>query len=406
VRDVLLGELFDRSLVGRASTPALDVDVAGGIRTLTFGEIDARAARMAHVLTARGIGQGDRVAVYLANRLEFIDLFLACLRIGAPFVPVNILYRGREIGHMLQDADPRVVVTAAAARDLFPAGIAVVDVDELSREADRAPAAPRRPALAGHPAALVYTSGTTGRSKGAVLSHDNFAANTAAIVSSWRITDADRYLAVLPLFHVHGLGNGVCAWLASGCRMRLVERFDHQRAAALFEAFQPTLFFGVPTIYLRLLDLPSDVARRIGERARLFVSGSAPLPPRVFESFRERFGHPILERYGMSETLMLISNPYDGERRPGTVGVPLPGVSVRLVNADGEEAGEAQIGRVEVRGANVFREYWRNWRSDRRTATTRCAGARAISSSRAASTSTRARSRNCCSNCQASPKRR
>jgi malonyl-CoA/methylmalonyl-CoA synthetase len=175
---------------------------------------------------------------------------------------------------------------------------------------------------------------------------------------------------VLPLFHVHGLGNGVCAWLASGCRMRLVERFDHQRAAALFEAFQPTLFFGVPTIYLRLLDLPSDVAQRIGERTRLFVSGSAPLPSRVFDAFRDRFGHSILERYGMSETLMLISNPYDGERRPGTVGFPLPGVSVRLVNDDGEqigkkadkeaEAGEGQIGRIEVRGANVFREYWRN----------------------------------------------
>jgi malonyl-CoA/methylmalonyl-CoA synthetase len=210
------------------------------------------------------------------------------------------------------------------------------------------------------PAAIVYTSGTTGRSKGAVLSHNNFLANTTSIVSCWRITDRDRYLAVLPLFHVHGLGNGVCSWLASGCRMRLVDRFDHRRAAELFETFEPTLFFGVPTIYVRLLDLPSDVARRIGERARLFVSGSAPLPPQVFDAFHERFGHTILERYGMSETLMLVSNPYEGERRAGTVGRPLPGVSIRLVDASGAPAGCGDVGSVQVRGSNVFQSYWRN----------------------------------------------
>jgi len=179
-------------------------------------------------------------------------------------------------------------------------------------------------------------------------------------VSCWRISEQDRYLAVLPLFHVHGLGNGVCSWLGSGCRMRLVERFDHRRAAELFETFEPTLFFGVPTIYVRLLDLPIETAQRIGGRARLFVSGSAPLPAHVFETFHTRFGHSILERYGMSETLMLISNPYEGERRPGTVGRPLPGVSVRLMTASGTIAGPGDVGRVQVRGSNVFRSYWRN----------------------------------------------
>jgi malonyl-CoA/methylmalonyl-CoA synthetase len=192
-----------------------------------------------------------------------------------------------------------------------------------------------------------------------VLSHNNFAANAVNLVTCWRITSDDRYLAVLPLFHVHGLGNGVTSWLVSGCRMRLVERFEAHRAASLFEEFRPTLFFGVPTIYVRLLELPAAAARGIGERARLFVSGSAPLPAHVHEAFRERFGHTILERYGMSETLMLISNPYEGDRRAGTVGLPLPGVSVRLGSSDGSVPAE-ETAPVLVRGPNVFSGYWRN----------------------------------------------
>jgi malonyl-CoA/methylmalonyl-CoA synthetase len=355
--------LFDQSLIARAERPALDVEQAdGSIRTLTFGEIDARAARTAHALAGRGISPGDRVAVYLANRLEFIDLFLACLRLGALLVPMNVLYRQREIAHIIDDAQPALTVAdTAMTHAAFTAAAHVVDVEELSREADAAPAASNRRPLDGDmPAAIVYTSGTTGRSKGAVLTQANFAANSTAIVSAWEITEADRYLAVLPLFHVHGLGNGLCAWLASGCRMRLAERFDAGRAATIFEEFRPTLFFGVPTIYVRLLELPADTARRVGQRARLFVSGSAPLPAHVFEAFRTAFGHAILERYGMSETLMLVSNPYRGERRPGAVGLPLPGVSVRLVRHDGERAGEGEVGEVEVRGANVFHGYWRN----------------------------------------------
>jgi malonyl-CoA/methylmalonyl-CoA synthetase len=195
--------------------------------------------------------------------------------------------------------------------------------------------------------------------KGAVLSHGNLAANAANLVAAWRITSADRYLAVLPLFHVHGLGNGVGAWLASGCLMRLEERFEHERAAAVFEAFRPTLFFGVPTVYVRLLETPEDAARRIGARMRLFVSGSAPLPAHVFEAFRATFGHAILERYGMTETLMIASNPYDGERRPGTVGQPLPGVGTRIVDAQGGDVGDGEVGELLVRGPAVFPGYWR-----------------------------------------------
>jgi len=359
---MLLTDVFDMSLVGSAGVPALDVDAPDGtVRTLTFGDLDERASRMAHALRARGVAPGDRVAVHLANRVEFIDLFLACLRLGALFVPVNVLYRTREIAHIMADADPRVVVAAASTAGLFPAESPVIDVEALTSDASQAPS--DRVTRSGHgedPAVIIYTSGTTGRAKGAVLSHNNFLSNVANIVTCWQITHGDRYLAVLPLFHVHGLANGVCAWLASGCRMRLVERFDRDRARSLFDEFQPTLFFGVPTIYVRLLEIDEQDARRFGGRARLFVSGSAPLPAQVFEAFRERYGHAILERYGMSEALMLVSNPYAGERRPGTVGTPLPGVVARLVDSSGHDVVGAEPGEVVVRGPNVFSGYWRN----------------------------------------------
>src|SRR5688572_18137416 len=320
---MLLGDLFDLSLRGRADAVGLVHEGADGtLNELTFGELRERADRLATALRHRGLVPGDRVAVYLANRVEFVDVFLACVRAGLVLVPINILYREREIAHIVADSEPRLVVTTSGNEGLFPAGSEVVTIDDLVADAMRDSGEYHRPPIDGDaPVAIVYTSGTTGRSKGAVLSHNNFAANATSLVTCWRITSDDRYLAALPLFHVHGLGNGVCSWLLSGCRMRLVERFDVQRAEPLFDSFRPTLFFGVPTIYVRLLELPPDAARVIGQRARLFVSGSAPLPAHVHEAFRERFGHTILERYGMSETLMLMSNPYEGERRAGTVGL-------------------------------------------------------------------------------------
>jgi malonyl-CoA/methylmalonyl-CoA synthetase len=209
------------------------------------------------------------------------------------------------------------------------------------------------------PAGIIYTSGTTGTSKGAVLTHNNFAANAMNLTACWQITGADRFLLALPLFHVHGLGNGLHTWLISGCRMRLLERFEHQKAAAEFLDFRPTLFFGVPAIYVRLLDIPVEQARQIGAQIRLFVSGSAPLPAQIFEEFHARFGHTILERYGMSENLMNMSNPYIGERRPGSVGFPLPGVSVRLLDPDGRPVADGETGEVYLKGPNVFPGYWR-----------------------------------------------
>jgi malonyl-CoA/methylmalonyl-CoA synthetase len=165
-------------------------------------------------------------------------------------------------------------------------------------------------------------------------------------------------LLTLPLFHVHALGNGLHCWMLSGCRMRLLERFEHQNAAAEFLDFQPTLFFGVPTIYTRLLQTKAETARAIGQHMRLFVSGSAPLPAQVLEDFHALFGHTILERYGMTETLMNLSNPYAGERRPGSIGFPLPGVSVRLVNTEGQAVTPGETGEIWLKGPNVFAGYW------------------------------------------------
>src|SRR5262249_25130294 len=182
----------------------------------------------------------------------------------------------------------------------------------------------------------------------AILTHNNFAANALNLLTCWQITERDRFLLALPLFHVHALGNGLHCWLTSGCRMRLLERFEHQTATAQFLDFRPTLFFGVPTAYVRMLQTPPEAARVIGNRMRLFVSGSAPLPAQVLEEFRALFGHIILERYGMTETLMNISNPYAGERRPGSVGLPLPGISAKLIE-----------GELYIKGPNVFPGYWR-----------------------------------------------
>ena len=329
-----LRQLFDVSLVNRRDVTGLEW--AGD--ECTFGEIDARSNRLANALKAAGLKQGDRVCVYLANRIELIDIFLACVKLGLIFVPVNILYREREISHILSDAEPARMITES---DL-PALAA-----EASRQSDRLEATP----LEGDtPAALVYTSGTTGTSKGAIITHNNFASNAVNLTACWQITDRDRFLLALPLFHVHALGNGLHCWLVSGCRMRLLERFDHRTAADTFLDFQPTLVFGVPTMYVRLLETPAEAAREIGRRMRLFVSGSAPLAAQILEEFREKFGHTILERYGMTETMMNISNPYAGERRPGSVGFPLPGISLRIDESTGE---------VQLKGPNVFAGYWR-----------------------------------------------
>ena len=360
---VNLTSLFDASLIGRASRIGLEYTGADSRpATLTFGELDARANRMAHELAARGMTRGDRLCVHLANRVEFIDLYLACTRLGVIFVPANVLYRERELRHIIGDAQPRAVISTSGSEAAQASSVPVWMIEELCAAAElRELTRPGVSLTGSDPALIVYTSGTTGAAKGAVLTHDNLCANAMTLTAAWRITDADRYLAVLPLFHVHGLGNGVHCWLASGCLMRLLERFDQRTALAELREFKPSLFFGVPTIYVRLLDasvIPESDATSIGAAARLFVSGSAPLPAHVHQAFQQKFGHTILERYGMSEALMILGNPYDGERRAGTVGPPLAGVVARLVGEDGAEAGDDDVGEVEIRSPHLFSEYW------------------------------------------------
>jgi len=347
-----LAQLFDLSLLGRRNTPALEYHGA----TYTFGDIDVRSNRLAQLLALRGLHTGDRLCVYLANCIEMIDLYLACVKLGVIFVPINILYRDREMTHILTDADPAAVVSCSE----FSSPVPIWNPSDLAHQAAALPSDRPQVHLDGDaPAGIIYTSGTTGTSKGAVLTHNNFAANAMNLVSCWQISSDDRFLLGLPLFHVHGLGNGLHCWLVSGCRMRLLERFDHQKAVSEFLDFCPTLFFGVPAIYVRLLDIPAEQARQIGAAMRLFVSGSAPLPAQVFEEFQALFGHTILERYGMSETIMNISNPYLGERRPGSIGFPLPGVSVRLLDHEGRPVADGETGEVYLKGPNVFPGYWR-----------------------------------------------
>jgi malonyl-CoA/methylmalonyl-CoA synthetase len=314
----------------------------------TFGEIDARSNRMARALTSRGLAKGDRLCVYLANAIEMIDLYLACIKLGVIFVPINILYRDREMSHILSDAEPRLLVTSAEIPALL-AEAAMQSSESL----------PETGLGEDDTAALVYTSGTTGVSKGAMLTHQNFAVNGSNLIQAWKITSEDRFLLAPPLFHVHALGNGLHCWLMTGCRTRLLERFDHTSALSHFLDFKPTLFFGVPAMYVRLLDTPPEKAREIGRRMRLFVCGSAPLPAQILEEFHTLFGHTILERYGMTETLMNISNPYEGERRPGSIGLPLPGVVVKIIGPEGNPMPDGETGELWLKGPNVFAGYWK-----------------------------------------------
>jgi malonyl-CoA/methylmalonyl-CoA synthetase len=344
--------LFDLSLVGRKDKAALEF----GNEAFTFGEMDERSNKMARLLLDKGLLVGDRLCIYLENCVEIMDLFIACAKTGIIFVPINILYKEREIGHILKDAEPKLLI----ANGEVPGGFNCWQLTHLIAEVkDHSSDRINVRTTGDSAAAIVYTSGTTGTSKGAILTHNNFIANGLNLVTCWQITEDERLLLPLPLFHVHALANGLHVWLMSGCMMRLLVRFEHQKAAQAFLSFKPTLFFGVPTVYIRLLDQPDDIAQQLGAFMRLFVCGSAPLPGHVLEAFKDKYRHVILERYGMTETLMNISNPYIGERRAGTVGFPLPGISAKIMRHDGTAAGIDEEGEVYIKGPNVFAGYWK-----------------------------------------------
>jgi len=357
---VNLNDLFDLALKGCAKQSALEYQGS----SFTFEDLDVRSNQWANQLRESGFERGDRLAVYLPNCVELLDAYLACVKSGIIFTPINVLYRGREIEHIVGDAEPRALLTNRELAANAPGGSNVWCVEDLNSQVEQRPAGFSAEGVEGDSlAALVYTSGTTGRSKGAALTHNNFAANATALNTCWRMSADDRMLLALPLFHVHGLGNGLHTWLSSGYQVRLLERFRKETILDEFLDFKPTVFFGVPTMYERLLAAPPKMAREIGLRMRLFVSGSAPLPAATLERFRELFGHTILERYGMSETMMNLSNPYAGERRPGSVGKPLPGISIRLADPasdDGRvEVADGETGEVLIKGPNVFSGYWR-----------------------------------------------
>ena len=354
-------ELFAR---GRARAGADEVllETPGG-RRVGYAEAEAVAAEMAAGLRQLGVVQGDRVAVQVEKSPEALMLYLACLRIGAVFLPLNPAYTDEEVAYVLSDAEPALAVLdpQRAALD-SPVPTATLGADgrgTLPRAATGATGALSGPASVtpADPAVLLYTSGTTGRPKGAPLSHANLASNAATLRDAWGFGPADRLLHALPIYHAHGLLVGVNVTLANGTPMWWLDRFDP--AAVIDGLAHCTVFMGVPTHYSRLLaDERLDRDRCAG--VRLFVSGSAPLLAAGHAEWERRTGHRILERYGMTETVMIASNPLVGERRPGTVGPPLPGVEVRIVDGGtGEPVAAGEAGGVEVRGPNVFAGYWR-----------------------------------------------
>ena len=336
--------------------------------TFTYGDLVADSGRIANALVAIGVEPGDRVAVQVGKSAESLLLYLACLRAGAAYLPLNPGYTGPELSFFLSDAEPRVFVCDPDAVDEADpirqaAGIPhleTLDPDGNGSILDKAhDADPEFADVARSDddlAAILYTSGTTGRSKGAMLSHGNLASNARALMDYWRFDDTDVLLHALPIFHTHGLFVATNVTLMAGGSMILLPRFDLDEIIRWLP--RSTSMMGVPTFYSRLLTRP-DFTKELVGHIRLFTSGSAPLSAEVHKDFSERTGHAILERYGMTETSMNTSNPYDGDRRAGTVGFPLPGVEVRITDREtGEPVDRGEVGIIEIRGPNVFTGYW------------------------------------------------
>ena len=368
-------QLWDLFATARARAPeAPALQLADGT-TRSCAELLAAAERLAALLEAEGLERGDRVALWLGNGEETVLAYLAALRLGAVALPLNLAYRRGELAHVLADAAPRLLlaerdqlpVLDGIGRDVLGEARLLLAEDLALRAAGERVTAPAAYPLPGGDelAMLLYTSGTTGRSKGAMITHNNLLATVTGLLAAWAWEPRDRLLLTLPLFHTHGLVVGLLTALAAGATVRLRRRFDADGVLDELAAGEATLFFGVPTMYVRLVEALDRRGGAVPLRGvRLCCSGSAPLAPETFAAFHAATGHAILERYGMTETGMLLSNPYAGERVPGTVGTPLPGVSARIVarDADGPAAGaqlpDGEAGELLVRGSNVFAGYW------------------------------------------------
>ncbi|WP_374373442.1 AMP-binding protein [Tabrizicola sp.] len=328
--------------------------IAGG---LTYAGLLAETGRLANALVSLGLKKGDRLLLQVEKCEAVLSLYLACLRTGVVFLPVNPGYTVAETAHFLTDAEPALAVTdPERVAGLTALGARVMALPELLALAEGQGAGFAESSHGPDDlAAILYTSGTTGRSKGVMLSRENLASNAEALVGLWRFSETDVLLHALPVFHTHGLFVATNCVLYSGASMIFHRAF--QPAAVLAALPGATVMMGVPTFYTRLLADPG-LTRELCGHVRLFISGSAPLSPATHAEWRERTGHAILERYGMTETNMITSNPYQGERRAGTVGMPLPGVEVRVAGAEGVLP-QGEAGAIEVRGPNVFQGYWR-----------------------------------------------
>ena len=328
------------------------------------------SARMANAFSAAGLQPGDRVTVQAAKTPQTLCLYLACLRSGLVYHPLNDAYQPAELEYFIGDAEPRAVICDPDNLDVFTGITAATDCRRwtldvhgrgslLEAAADCPDEAPVTHCDADTTAVLLYSSGTTGQPKGAMLTHANLASNTATLVEAWGFTRDDRLLHALPVYHAHGLFVGLGCAMTSGCSMQWLPKFTVDTVLDCLS--DATVMMGVPTFYSRLLEHDAFDAARCTS-IRLFISGSAPLTAELHERFRIRTGHLILERYGMTETSMLSSNPLDGERRPGSVGPALPGVTIRITDDRDQPAATGEVGNIQVKGPNVFKGYWRRER--------------------------------------------
>ncbi len=350
--------LFDATAVAHAGRPCLLID---GRPLLTYGAMLAETGRAAAWLRSAGVRHSDRVVLQALKSPAAMILYLACLRAGAVFIPLNTAYQGSEVAYFLADSEPALLVASPGlAGETVPfTGLRVRLAGDLATApwagiTEQEPVVPSGPAEA---AAILYTSGTTGRSKGAVLTHGNLSSNAIVLGQSWRWRDDDVLLHVLPIFHAHGLFVALHCALLHASPILFHERFEVD--AIIRDLPAARVFMGVPTFYTRLLADPR-FNEPLCKHMRLFISGSAPLLAATFEEFKVRTGHAILERYGMTEALMVTSNPYDGPRVVGSVGPALPGVSVRIVAENGQPAATGTPGMLEIKGPNLFAGYWRN----------------------------------------------
>lgn len=328
-------------------------------REIGFAALRADALKLAGALAGQGVKPGDRIAIVAHKSDATLTLYVACLLAGFVYCPFNADYTAAEFAYLLDDVDPKAIVVSETLRDRIAGGPQdrlVIDAEDGVRAliASGRDAAPARPA-AGDVAALLYTSGTTGKPKGAMLTHGNLASNAQTLVASWGITKEDVLLHALPVFHAHGLFVGANTSFVAGACMIFLARFDAADICARMAG--ATTFMGVPTHYARLLAEPGLAAG--ARHMRLFVSGSAPLPAETWTAFHQATGHRILERYGMTETVMITSNPLVGARKAGSAGLPLTDVGVHIASDQGVVLAQGETGVVEVKGPNVFAGYWR-----------------------------------------------